>query len=145
MIIVGYIMVGVGLPFALSLIIIYIACLLNGSWPPRSKAPLTYVILGPLGQASYAVMILGTSAASPGIGSFGVYNKGRFLTENDGNIVEAASILFALVLWGYGAFWVTFALIESIHLGLFKAGGIKNAGHNISMWSPVFPIVLFPF
>jgi len=143
MIIVGYIMIGLGLPFALSLIVVYIARLLNGSWPPRSKAPLTYVIIGPLGQASYAAMILGTSAASPGIGSFGVYNKGRFITGNDGNIVEAASILFALVLWGYGAFWISFALVESIHLGLFKGGGIKNPGHDISMWSPIFPIVWF--
>jgi len=145
MIIVGYIMVGLGLPFALSLIVIYIARLFNGSWPPRSKTPLTWVIVGPLGQASYAMMILGTSAASPGIGSFGIYNKGRFITGNDGNIVEAASILFALVLWGYGAFWISFALVESVHLGLFKGGGIKNPGHNISMWSPVFPIVRFSF
>lgn len=141
MIIVGYILVGLGLPYALSLTVIFIHRLMDGSWPPRAKAPLTWVILGPLGQASYAVMILGNSAASPGIGSFGRYNSGRFITENDGKIIEAASILFALVLWGYGVFWALFAVTESIHLGLFKNGGIRNPGHNMSMWSPVFPIV----
>ena len=141
MIIVGYILIGLSLPTALCLIVIFIARLLNGSWPPRSKAPLTYVIIGPLGQASYALMILGTSAASPGPGSFGTYNKGRFITENAGQIVEATSILLALMVWGYGTFWIIFALIESIHLGLFKGGGIKNMGYNVSMWSPVFPVV----
>lgn len=141
MIIVGYILVGLGLPFGLSLIVIFIARLLNGSWPPRAKTPMTYVIIGPLGQASYALMILGASAASPGPGAFGKYNSGRFITDNDGKVVEAVSILSALILWGYGAFWILFALAESIHLGLFKSGGIKNVGHSVSMWSPIFPIV----
>ena len=141
MIIVGYVLLGLGLPFALSLIAIFIARLLNGAWPPRSKAALQYIIVGPLGQASYAFQILGTSAASPGSGSFGAYNKGHFITENDGKIVEAVSILVGLVLWGYGAFWLLFSLAESVHLGLFKGGGIRNSGYNIAMWTAVFPCV----
>ena len=141
MIIVGYVLLGLGLPFALSLIVIFIARLFNGAWPPRSKAALQYVLVGPLGQASYAFQILGTSAASPGIGSFGAYNKGHFITENDGRIVEAVSILIGLILWGYGAFWLLFSLAESIHLAFFKGGGMRDMGYNISMWSPVFPCV----
>lgn len=140
MIIVGYILIGLGLPFALSLIVIYIARLLNGQWPPRAKVPLTYVIVGPLGQAAYAFQILGTSA---GVGAFGTYNKGRFITDNSGKIVEAVSILAAVVLWGYGAFWILFCLAETVHQGLFKGGGIRNRGYGLQFWSPVFPWVCY--
>ena len=142
-IIVGYILLGLGLPFALSLIVIFVARLLNGEWPPRAKAPLTYVLIGPLGQGAYAFQILGTSAAAPGLGAFGTYNKGRFITNDDGKIIEAASILIALLLWGYAAFWLLFSLVESVHLGLFRGGGIKNRGYGLQMWSPVFPCVWF--
>lgn len=141
MIIVGYILLGLGLPFALSLIVIFMARLFNGGWPPRAKAPLTFVLVGPLGQGAYAFQILGTSAAAPGLGAFGTYNKGRFITNNDGKIIEAVSILTGLVLWGYGAFWLLFSLVESVHLGLFRGGGIKNRGYGLQMWSPVFPCV----
>lgn len=141
MIIVGYILLGLGLPFALSMIAVFIARLFNGAWPPRRKAALMYVFVGPLGQGAYAFQILGSSASSPGIGSFGAYNKGRFITENAGQVVEAVSTLMGLLLWGYAAFWVLFCLAESVHLGLFKDGGIRNRGYNISMWSPVFPLV----
>lgn len=144
MIIVGYILLGLGLPFALSLIVIFIARLLNGEWPPRAKAPLTYVLIGPLGQGAYAFQILGTSAAAPGLGAFGTYNKGRFITNDDGKIIEAASILTGLLLWGYAAFWLLFSLVESVHLGLFRGGGIKNRGYGLQMWSPVFPCVWLP-
>ena len=85
-------------------------------------------------------MTLGTSAASPGPESFGAYIKGWFITNNDEKSIKAASILVALPLWGYGAFWILFALAEPVHLGLLKDEGIKNPGHDRLLWSPVFPI-----
>ncbi len=141
MIMVGYILLGLGLNFAVLTTGIYVVRLLDGGFPQRPQVLLNFILVGPLGQAAYAAQILGMATSSPGNRSFADYNRGTFITESAGQTISVVSILSGLVLWGYGAFWLLFSLATTVHLGFFTDGGIKTTQYSLSAWSPVFPWV----
>lgn len=141
MIMVGYILLGLGLNFAFLTTGIYVVRLLDGGFPQRPQVLLNFILVGPLGQAAYAAQILGMATSSPGNRSFADYNRGTFITESAGQTISVVSILSGLVLWGYGAFWLLFSLATTVHLGFFTDGGIKTTQYSLSAWSPVFPWV----
>lgn len=81
LIIVGYVLLGLGLPFSFIITAVYIARLLDQGLPPRFLNPANWILIGPLAQASYAFQILGGATASPGKEPFARYNEGYFIKQ----------------------------------------------------------------
>ena len=143
LILVGYIILGLGLPFSFIVTAVYITRLFSSGLPPRAQNSTNWILVGPLGQAAYACQILGAASASPGHLSFAEYNRGYFITANSGEIISTVSTLAALVLWGYATFWVLFCMAATVHLEVFSQDGIKNSKYSLSAWSPMFPLGVY--
>ena len=143
MILVGYILLGLGLPFSFIITAVYIARLLRSGLPSRNQNPMNWILVGPLGQAAYACQILGAATASPGHQTFASYDRGYFITASSGQVISTVSTLAALVLWGYATFWILFSLAATIHLEIFSKGGIRSSKYRLAVWSPVFPLGVY--
>ncbi|KAL6721807.1 hypothetical protein ACLMJK_000912 [Lecanora helva] len=143
LILVGYIVLGIGLPYSFIITAEYITYLLRNGLPPRGQSWMVWTLAGPLGQAAYACQILGSAAASPGHQVFANYDRGTFITASSGQVINAASALAGLVIWGYATFWALFSLIATIHLEFCTQGGIRNSKYSLSVWSPVFPMGVY--
>lgn len=143
LIIVGYVLLGLGLPFSFIITAVYIARLLDQGLPPRFLNAANWILVGPLAQAAYAFQILGSATESPGKEPFARYSKGYFITASAGQIISTASTLAGLMLWGYATFWILFCLTATIHLEFFTQGGLRNSKYSLSVWSPGYPIGVY--
>ncbi|KAL8832758.1 MAG: hypothetical protein Q9170_004756 [Blastenia crenularia] len=141
MIITGYVLLGFGLADAVAIIFIYMARLVNGGFPNKGQVWVNYITVGPLGQASVAMQMLGKAASAPGNMTFAAYNKGTFLTRSAGQVLGTVGTLSGLLVWSYGVWWLLFSIAMTIHLGFFADGGIRE--YSLSAWSSVFPWVRF--
>ncbi|KAK7451475.1 hypothetical protein Landi51_04846 [Colletotrichum acutatum] len=138
-IVVSYLLIGMGLPLAFALDVLFWARLLGGNnEPPKEKAFQDMILCGPWGQASYALQILGQAVVG---GSFASYTGTGALLSADAAAapVGYASIFAGLVAWGLGTYWWLFAL-----LGVFRAffeGGWKPSRipYTLAGWAMVFP------
>lgn len=139
MIITGYVLLGFGLTDAVILIGVYVVRLVNGGFLGKGQVWLNYTTVGPLGQASAALQLLGKAASAPGNKTFASYNRGTFITASAGQVLEAVGTLSGLLIWGYAAWWMLFSLALTVHLGIFADGGIRE--YSFSAWSSVYPWV----
>ena len=143
LILVGYICLGLGLPFSFIITAVYITRLLRSGLPPRHQNPMNWILVGPIGQAAYACQILGAATASPGHQVFASYDRGYFITASSGQVISTVSTLTALVLWGYATFWVLFSLAATMHLEIFSQGGLRGSKYSLAVWSPMFPLGVY--
>ncbi|OHE99902.1 hypothetical protein CORC01_04803 [Colletotrichum orchidophilum] len=141
-IVVSYLLIGMGLPLAFALDVLFWARLLGNYEPPKEKAFQDMILCGPWGQASYALQILGQAVVNG--------SGGAFLTLDDATAATAAaaaavtpvgyvSIFAGLVTWGLGTYWWIFAI-----LGVFRAffeRGWRPASipYTLAGWAVVFP------
>ncbi|KAL2873666.1 hypothetical protein SGCOL_011149 [Colletotrichum sp. CLE4] len=137
-IVVSYLLIGMGLPLAFALDVLFWARLLGNNEPPKEKAFQDMILCGPWGQASYALQILGQAVIG---GSFASYTGSGALFSADAAAapVGYASIFAGLVAWGLGTYWWLFAI-----LGVFRAffaGGWKpnRIPYTLAGWAMVFP------
>lgn len=134
-VIVSYLILGIGLPMALSILVLYFQRLLLFKQPPREVIISTFLPLGPCGQGGEALLHLGqvayklfpTISSSP---SSGV----KELTLPVGQALFAGGLLGALMLWGLGVFWA-FIAIGTVARE-FRRGAIK---FSLGFWSVTFP------
>ncbi|KAI4137779.1 MAG: hypothetical protein L6R39_007102 [Caloplaca ligustica] len=137
MIITGYVLLGFGLADSVTLIGAYMVRLVNGGFPNKSQLWMNYILVGPLGQASAALQLLGKAASTPGNMTFASYNRGTFITASAGQVLQTVGTLSGLLIWSYAAWWMLFSLAMTVHLGFFADGGIRK--YSLSAWSSVFP------
>ncbi|BFZ61645.1 hypothetical protein YB2330_002718 [Saitoella coloradoensis] len=131
-------MLGLGLLLALALDAIYLGRLFNNRMPPQNKAPMSVIVIGPLGQASFAFLNLGIAVSR---GAFAGYNKGTFLVQGVQEAVFATCVLTALCLLGFSILWGAIAFLEVLQDSLQQCGG-QRLGYSIAWWSSVFPIAV---
>ncbi|KIW12959.1 hypothetical protein PV08_08146 [Exophiala spinifera] len=127
-IVTSYVLWGTGFPLAMVVLVMYFHRLTIHRLPPREVIVSVFLPLGPLGQGSFGLMQLGKVCAA-------VFPK----TENlggpeGGRVIYSASIVCALVIWGYGCVWLFFAL-ASITRSKFP--------FNMGWWGFTFPIGVF--
>ncbi|KAI4247169.1 MAG: hypothetical protein L6R40_001512 [Gallowayella cf. fulva] len=139
MIITGYVLLGIGYADAAALIFVYLSRLINGGFPNKAQLWMNYLLVGPLGQASVAMQVLGQAGSAPGHQTFASYNKGTFITANAAQVLGTVGTLMGLLTWSYGAWWLLFSIALTIHLGIFADGGIRE--YSLSAWSTSFPWV----
>jgi len=129
-IIVGYMFIGVGILFTFVLHVHYLYHNFTRGFLDRTRQTASGVlIIGPLGQASGAFILLGSAAQS----NFGKYNKGTFLQASAGSALSAASIMMALLLLG-------FSFVLALTVFTFLLENIKRWKFSIGWWTLIFPV-----
>ncbi|KAI9336895.1 voltage-dependent anion channel [Pilaira anomala] len=126
--IISYIMMGMGLSLALSIMVIYFYRLAVHNLPPKEVIISSFLPLGPLGQGAYGMIQMG----SAGKRLFGdKYIVGL------GDTAYSVGFLAALILWGYGAWYFIVAV--------FSVGNTakQRIPFNIGWWGLTFPIGVF--
>jgi tellurite resistance protein TehA-like permease len=111
-IIISYIIWGTGVPMAMFIIALYIYRLAMGGTPKSAALPSLFLPLGPCGQASYGILMMGvvirTLAYDHGIG-LGISPKqggtGSESMLRIADAVYAGGIVTSLILWGLGFVW----------------------------------------
>ncbi|EXF75680.1 hypothetical protein CFIO01_04613 [Colletotrichum fioriniae PJ7] len=140
-IVVSYLLIGMGLPLAFALDVLFWARLLGNDEPPKEKAFQDMILCGPWGQASYALQILGQAVVG---GSFASYTGTDALLSADAAAapVGYTSIFAGLVAWGLGTYWWLFALL-GVFRAFFEGGGWKpnRIPYSLAGWAMVFPWV----
>lgn len=135
--IVSYLFLGIGLPLAFALDVLFWARLLDRSLPDKQRTFQDMILCGPWGQASFALQGLGGAVLA---GSFASYSSGVFLTAEAAIPVGHASIFAGLLCWGTGTFWWLFAIISILH-GATDSWKFKGIPYGLACWSLVFPWV----
>lgn len=130
-IIVSYILLGVGLFVAL---LVFAACtirFIDSGLPPPIQYPTLFLLVGPVGQAAGAALSLGTASRM----HFGGYGKGTLLQQMGGSTFSSIGVWVALLLLGLAVFFTLFALSAMIE-------GAINRQHTYSMfwWGTIFPV-----
>jgi len=92
--------------------------------PHASLAPSLWIMLGPLGAGGLALLRLGQESS--------------LLWGSAAATVETVSMVVALILWGFGIWWLVTALILLLRY-LFR-GGIP---FGIGLWAFTFPLGAF--
>jgi tellurite resistance protein TehA-like permease len=151
----SYLLLGCGLFLALAMYAAYLHRLIICGWPPAPKIPGMILTIGPMGQSATALQTLATAASQHKI--FASYDRGFWLEAQPAVIIQAISVLLALLLVGFAVFWIFmayFAIIQALmqrklHFGLtwwstiFPMGTVATATADlgIAMDSPAFKVV----
>ncbi|KAK2767763.1 hypothetical protein FQN54_003922 [Arachnomyces sp. PD_36] len=143
MILVSYLQLGFGFPIALIFDGIFLNRLLHANaFPTIGIVYQTMILVGPWGQGSFALQILGQAV---GKGSFAAYGSGRgtILTAEATIPISIASQFFGFISWGYDAFWCAFASLMIIRCIADQPGGWRHTQFSVGVWSIVFPLGVF--
>ncbi|KOS20019.1 Sulfite efflux pump SSU1 [Escovopsis weberi] len=149
MIVVAYLEIGLALPLAFGLDILFLASVLL-PWQQHSteQRPLMeastyteFVLCGPWGQTSFALQLLGLSVLRLQ-GSLSAYaNAGTnlLLTDRAAEPVGYLSLLVGLVLWGHSLFWWVFAIVRNSLFAVQCFRRRQPMPFRISTWAIIFP------
>ncbi|KAB5540457.1 voltage-dependent anion channel [Coniochaeta sp. 2T2.1] len=134
-ILVSYLLIGMGLPLAFALDVLFWARLLDRSLPDRQHTFQDMILCGPWGQGSFALQALGGAVMK---GSFAGYDSGMFITARAAEPVGYVSMFAGLLCWGMGTFWWCFAILSIAH-GATDGWRLKGIPYGLVAWSVVFP------
>lgn len=123
-IIISYMLMGIGILLALSIIVIYFYRLTVHKLPPREVIISSFLPLGPLGQGAYGFIQLGSAAQ-------------KVMANDFGNTAYSFGILIALLLWGYGFWYLVVAIFSVI------VTSSKKIPFNMGWWGLTFPLGVY--
>jgi tellurite resistance protein TehA-like permease len=129
-IIVSYLMLGIGFFIAILIYALFLQRILVTGTLDGVKRPSLCLLLGPTGQTATA--LLGLAASSKMY--FAAYDKGTFFQESAAMALHGASVLFALLVFGLGVFWMTYAVY-----GILEATFKKEVKWTPAWYSTIFP------
>ena len=127
-IVVCYVLWGMAVPMAFSVLVIYYHRLALHKMPPREVIVSAFLPLGPLGFGGYTVLYLGRVSKT-------------ILLETDtidpmaGRFAYIAGFFIALIMWGWGLIWFAFALAS-----IYKA---RPFPFNMGWWGFTFPLGVY--
>jgi tellurite resistance protein TehA-like permease len=130
-IIVSYMLVGIGLLVGLMIYSAYFIRLTNTGLPPPAMSPSLVLLVGPCGQSSAALQLLGKAAMT----FFGRYDKGTFLASSTGAILAAMGDMLGLMLTGMGLLFAAFAVYV-----ILEAAVKRQCKYSLLWWSTIFPM-----
>ncbi|KAG9255600.1 voltage-dependent anion channel [Emericellopsis atlantica] len=147
MLIVGFLLVGLALPLAVMLDVLFLIRMLQpheGSTGGPLPAPLIYtdmVLCGPWGQASYALQSIGQAMTKlkPVSGPYPSPESAVFVSQQAVAPIGYASMLGGIVAWGQATFWWTFAVFCIVRVMLKVIRKREPFPFAIPSWSIVFP------
>ncbi|PVU94976.1 hypothetical protein BB559_002866 [Furculomyces boomerangus] len=133
-VILSYIIWGLGIPLSLCIIGIYYARVTLHKLPPPELLISVFLPLGPLGQGSFGIMSLGKVANE----IYGPNSSISIPTPLFGEIGFASGVLTGLIMWGFGLFWLIMAT-SSVIYGM-KQNKVK---FNMGWWGLTFPLGVY--
>jgi tellurite resistance protein TehA-like permease len=130
MIIVSFMLVGIGFLVAINIYSLFLQRILVNGWFDAAKRPSLTILLGPAGQSASALLALADASTM----HFGQYGKGEFLQQTAATALHGACVIIALMMFGLGLFWSAFdvyAIMDSI---------VRREAR----WSPAWYATIFP-
>uniref|UniRef100_V5EUW0 Malic acid transporter n=2 Tax=Kalmanozyma brasiliensis (strain GHG001) TaxID=1365824 RepID=V5EUW0_KALBG len=133
--VVSYLVLGIGLPLALLILVLYFQRLLLFKSPPRDVIISVFLPLGPCGQGGEACLHLGRVALElfPTI-STPASSSGVPQLFSVGQALYGAGLISAMLLFGLGIWWLAigvFTIIRELKRG--------KLGFNMGWWGLTFP------
>lgn len=130
----SYVLLGTGLPLAMTILVIYFQRLTLHRLPPLPMIVSVFLPLGPLGQGSFALMQLGQvgSTLLPSLESIPMD-----VANQAGVVLRVFGIVVALIMWGYGLVWLFFAIVS-----VTRSNPPFNMGKSKELILPVVDSVL---
>jgi tellurite resistance protein TehA-like permease len=108
----GYILLGVGLPTAIFILIMYWQRLTIHKLPSREVIVSCFVPLGPFGMGSFSIMKLGAVAMK-------VFPQTKSIHPLAGDLAYNFGVLFSLIMWGFTLLWLFLAVATIYHCKSF--------------------------
>jgi tellurite resistance protein TehA-like permease len=130
-IIASYVLWGMATPMALSVLVIYYQRLALHKMPPREVIVSAFLPLGPLGFGGFTILNLGKRAAE-------VFPQTATLDPLAGRIAYVLGFFAALIMWGWGLLWFSFALAA-----LWKTAKDQGVPFNMGWWGFTFPLGVY--
>lgn len=146
MIIVAYLEIGIGLPLAVALDILYMARVFSplnsesGTKPLKGPQIFSEMVLcGPWGQSSFAFQGLGMALfkLQEAQGQYPIPQRSLLLSSQVLGPCAAVSMFMGVLLWGQGTFWWTYAVFKIAKSSWKEA----RFPFGVPTWSIVFPWV----
>jgi len=133
-IIVSYLLVGVGFWVAMMIYAAYFAKVITHGLPPAAQTPSLILLVGPCGQSAAALLFLGHAAMT----HFGSYDRGTVLQMTPGMTFATVGVMISLTFLGLGVFLILFGLYIIIETA-FK----REHQYSLLWWSTIFPLATF--
>jgi C4-dicarboxylate transporter/malic acid transport protein len=124
----SYLLWSLSVPLALGILVILFLRLALHKLPRRDAAVTTWLALGPLGTGALGLLLLGHDAPAI-LGAVGMGDIGM--------VAHGIGLIGGLVLWGYGAWWLTMAVATTL---TYLRGGLP---FNLGWWGFTFPLGVF--
>lgn len=145
MIIVSYLEIGIGVPLALALDILFMIRVFQpwdqdtGAEPlERAQVYTDMVLCGPWGQSSFALQSLGAAllTLAPNMA-----DNSMLLSPRAAETLGYASMFGGLLAWGQGTFWWVFAVASITRSNLNRWKKKSPMPFGLPTWAIVFPWV----
>ncbi|EMD00607.1 hypothetical protein BAUCODRAFT_28950 [Baudoinia panamericana UAMH 10762] len=130
-IIVGYLLTGIGFFVSLMVYAAYFVRLMNHGLPPPPQTPSLLLLVGPCGQTSAALQALGNAASM----NFGKYNRGVFLTSSAASVLSTIGTFFGLLSTGMALLFAFFAIYTIVETCLKR-----QMKYSMFWWGTIFPM-----
>jgi C4-dicarboxylate transporter/malic acid transport protein len=130
-IIASYVLWGMATPMAFTVLVIYYQRLALHKMPPREVIVSAFLPLGPLGFGGFTILNLGKRAAV-------IFPQTGTLDPLAGRIAYIIGFFVALIMWGWGLLWFSFALAALVKTAM--NGGIPM---NMGWWGFTFPLGVY--
>lgn len=124
----GYVLWAYSVPLAMSILVILVLRLAVHKLPARDVGASAWLALGPIGTGALGLVLLGDNA--PAI----------FAANGLAGIGDAAfglGVIGALMLWGYGVWWLALATLKTIR---YVREGLP---FNLGWWGFTFPLAVY--
>ena len=131
MIVVSYMLVGLGFFVAMLIYAFIFHKLLTKGFPEGKKIQALVMLAGPTGQTANALVGLAAAAGK----DFADYDRGMFLTESAGTSLTTVCVLLALLILGLAYFWMVLAVIG---IGSFAIK--RELSWSMTWWATIFPL-----
>ena len=142
----SYVVWGTGVPVAMFIITLWIYRTIVGGMPAVAALPGLFLPLGPCGQGSFGIILLGrvvrdlayTYKVGFTVSPPGVVDSTSMYRVADA--VYAGGIVTGLVLWGLGLVWYTLAMVMTLDHGFRNIIYFAPKSFSIGWTAYTFPI-----
>lgn len=127
----SYMFWGMGLAIATMLLVIYLTRLVLYKLPPKEVIPSVFITIGPLGQSSYGIQLLGVQALR-------LFPDELSQIPRLGEVLHGMGFILGLFIWSLASWWLCHGIYSMICL--------RCRGHlpfNLGWWATIFPIGTF--
>ena len=124
----SFVMWGMGMPLAMTVLVIYYQRLAVHKLPPREVVVSCFLPIGPLSFGAYTIMYLGKVSRD-------LLPITHTLHPAAGDVLYIQGFIIALLLWGFGLVWLIFA-VATIYIS-------RPIPFNMGWWGFTFPLGVF--